>query len=103
MEGMEEAGPLAMAVPTSVTAPAVLRRATAWPPAGTKERARSGVPESSPLSSAQVATGADHVDAPHAAQKISGGGDEPALGDSDADEQHGAVGGGRLQLHQGVP
>ena len=54
---MVEAGPLAMAVPTSVTAPAVQRSATAWPPAGTKERARSGVPLSSPLSSAKVATG----------------------------------------------
>ena len=51
----------------------------------------------------ELAAGADHVDALHAAQQISGGGDEAALGDSDADEQHGAVSRGRLQLHQGVP
>ena len=57
MDGMVEAGPLAMAAPTSVTAPGVQCSATAWPPAGTKVRARSGVPLSSPLSSAKGATG----------------------------------------------
>ena len=54
---MVEAGPLVMAVPTSVTAPDVLCSATAWPPAGTKVSARSGVPLASPVSSAKVATG----------------------------------------------
>ena len=57
MDGIVEAGPSVMAVPTSVTAPGVQCSATVWPPAGTKERARSGVPLSSPVSSAKVATG----------------------------------------------
>ena len=43
----------------------------------------------------------DALDGP--AKESGRGGDEPALGHGDAHHQHGAVAGGRLQLHDGVP
>ncbi len=57
IDGMVAAGPLAIAVPTPVTAPGVQRSATDVPPAGTKLRVRSGVPLSRLVSSAKGATG----------------------------------------------
>ena len=57
IDGMVEAGPLAMAAPTPVTAPGVQCSATFPPPAGTKVSARSGVPLSRLASSANGATG----------------------------------------------
>ena len=103
----------------------------AWPPAATKVRARSGVAavevgvvgegrhrqvlghvdqrhvgclvHRHHRGRLQRAPGADHVEVAQAGQEIGGGGDEPALGDGHADEQHRAVGRRRLQLDDGVP
>ncbi len=57
IDGMVEAGPLAMATPTPVTAPDVQCKATFLPPADTKVSAMSGAPLPRLVSSANGATG----------------------------------------------